>query len=222
MKLEAGRESDKEVAIMRIARRLSAASPHGDLPCLIALTDSIRLRDPAEALAALPPGAGLVWRTYDIDVTREALGKIGRAAHARRCLLLIAGAGVHGGGLIGGVHLPERAVIHPSAEGRVASVRQMRRGLVVTAAAHSHRAIIAAARAGVDAVLISPVFPTASHPGAAGIGVLRFAQLARLARDLGLAPYALGGVTSRNAGRLLGSGAAGIAGIGFLRSGLQR
>ena len=68
-----------------------------------------------------------------------------------------------------------------------------------------------AALAGVDAVLLSPVFPTKSHPGAAPIGPLRFAAWVR---ECPLPVYALGGVSLQSARRLASSGAAGFAGIG--------
>ena len=59
--------------------------------------------------------------------------------------------------------------------------------------------------------LLSPVFETKSHPGNAGLGVLKFAAWGRRAP---LPVYALGGIDAGNARRLSHSGAAGIAGIG--------
>lgn len=96
-----------------------------------------------------------------------------------------------------------------------AARRRPKPQLRVTAAAHSERAVVAAARAGVDAVLISPVFATASHPGAKTLGVVRFARLARLAAEKGLRVYALGGVTPGLVRRLAGTGTYGMAGISF-------
>lgn len=49
-----------------------------------------------------------------------------------------------------------------------------------------------AMRAGCTLALISPVFPTRSHPGGASLGICRFAALARLSR---LPVIALGGMT---------------------------
>ncbi|MGB6086354.1 thiamine phosphate synthase, partial [Parvibaculum sp.] len=78
-------------------------------------------------------------------------------------------------------------------------------------------AIRLAAAARVDAVLISPVFPTESHPGGKTLGLIRLAQLARHARSLNLKPYALGGIiTPTHISRLSGTGVEGVAGIGFL------
>ena len=66
---------------------------------------------------------------------------------------------------------------------------------------------------GVDAVLASPIFPTASHPNQPATGVLNFARQSRLA----LVPMiALGGITVITASRLIGTSCAGIAAIGAL------
>jgi thiamine-phosphate pyrophosphorylase len=204
----AAEEADKARRMMRAAARLApVASPR--LPALIALTDPDRHPDPETALAALPSGAALIWRCY--DEAASALDDLSGKARARGVLLLVAGdrrATSRPG--IAGLHLPEWQL-------RRGGFRRPRPGLVVTAAAHSEAAIIRAARVNVDAVLISPVFATQSHRGARPLGVVRFAHLARLAARLGLAAYALGGVTGAAAARrLTGTAVAGVAGIGFM------
>ncbi len=89
-------------------------------------------------------------------------------------------------------------------------MRALRRRFLVTAAAHDLPAALRAGRAGVDAVVVSPVFPSHSPSAARPIGVRAFATLARAAS----APaYALGGVNIRTARRLIGSGAVGLAAI---------
>ncbi|ABS62904.1 thiamine monophosphate synthase [Parvibaculum lavamentivorans DS-1] len=200
---------------MRAARRLS---PDADAITLIGMTDPERLSDPLAALAALPRGSALIWRTYDEPPAAGMLRRLAAHARARKCLLLLAGhprtarrLGTHG------LHLPERALSRRFENGYLLSRRDLPPSFVVTAACHSERAIVAAARAGVDAVLISPVFATASHPGGQPLGVMRFAHLARLARSFGMEPYALGGIaTADSIRRLSGSTAAGVAGISLL------
>lgn len=109
-----------------------------------------------------------------------------------------------------GVHLPQGLL--PSAAG-------LRRQFgMVTAAAHDAGAVARAARAEVDAVLISPVFATVSHPGAAGLGVVRFAALVDQARRKGLKVYALGGMDAVTGRRLKITGMTGVAGISGLAS----
>ncbi len=75
----------------------------------------------------------------------------------------------------------------------------------------SPAALFRAARAGADAVLLAPVFQTASHPDSRPLGCLRFAAWCR---ESPLPVYALGGVSETSRRRLKGSGAAGLAGIG--------
>jgi thiamine-phosphate pyrophosphorylase len=65
--------------------------------------------------------------------------------------------------------------------------------------------------------LISTVFATQSHPAAKPLGVVRLAKLAGLARKLGLAVYALGGIDAKNEKRLRSISFDGVAGIGFMR-----
>jgi thiamine-phosphate pyrophosphorylase len=197
--------------MMRMAARLQqGARPHPGLPLLIALTDPARLPDPVMALSTLPRGSSLIWRSYEAAPTREALADMSRRARRRGILLLVAGEARQAAMV--GTHFPERALLGGRRAKRSSGARAL-----VTAAAHSERAVIRAAQAGVDAVLISPVFATGSHPGAQTLGLIRFAQLARLASRLGLAAYALGGVTNPMAlRRLSGSGVHGVAGIGLV------
>lgn len=85
-----------------------------------------------------------------------------------------------------------------------------RAGLLQLATAHGPREIAMANRKGADAVLLSPVYPTRSHPGAPVLGPVRFRALARLSK----APViALGGMTSHGAARLQSDRWAAIDGL---------
>jgi len=176
------------------------------------MTDERRLPDPAAAVRRLPRGAAVVLRHYG-DPGRAALARaLARLCRARGLRLLIAGdwrlAAAVGAA---GVHLPEGLARRgPAAWG---AGRATPPGFLVTAAAHSPRALMQAMRAGADAALLSPVFATVSHPGARPIGVVRFARWCRAAA---LPVYALGGVDGRAARRLKGTGAIGFAAIGAL------
>ena len=103
-----------------------------------------------------------------------------------------------------GLHLPE-ARTHEAAHWRA-----RRPDWIITAAAHSHRALMRLAH--VDAVFLSPVFATASHPGAAVLSPVRAALIAAASP---VPVYALGGVNARNA-PLLAPSFAGIAAIAGL------
>ncbi len=195
---------DKRRGLSR--RRKSART----LPPLILMTDSRRLPDPMAVVDRLAPGSAILLRHYDAPDRVHLARNLARACRRRGIRLLIAGdwrLAVAAGA--DGIHLPE-GLARRGPPAWAAGVRR-RPGFLVTAAAHSPRAIRRALDAGADAVLLSPVFPTASHPGAPCLGALLFA---RWCRESPLPVYALGGVDSRTAGRLAGSGLAGIAGIG--------
>jgi thiamine-phosphate diphosphorylase len=101
-----------------------------------------------------------------------------------------------------GLHLP-------AGSGPIAGFRaRVPDGVAIGASCHDAAELALAA--GADWVFLSPVFPTASKPGARGLGLDGFGTLARRAR----APvYALGGVDAGNAADCLAAGAAGIAAI---------
>ena len=177
------------------------------LPALLLMTDEARLADPLPAANALPAGSGIILRHYDAP-ERVALARSLAAIARRRGLVLLVGEDPSLARRVGaqGVHLPERAI-------RRAGAVRWQRDWLVTAAAHSPAALRAAASAGADAALLSPVFATASHPDVRALGPHRFAALARASP---LPVYALGGIDSARARLLQGSGAVGIAGIGGL------
>jgi thiamine-phosphate pyrophosphorylase len=185
------------------ARRLNARTGRGrGLPALLLLTDEVRLPDPLAAAARLPRGAGVILRHYGAPDRAALAARLAALCRRRGLLLLVAedwrlAAAVRADG----VHLPER----PQRRFRG------RPGWLVTAAAHSAPALIRAARRGADAALLSPAFPTRSHPGRPALGPARFARLAHAAP---LPVYALGGVDERTAARL--RGAVGVAANGAL------
>jgi thiamine-phosphate pyrophosphorylase len=189
--------------------RLAAARvQRGALPSLWLMTDAARGGDIAAAMRALPRGAGVIFRHYEAQ-DREALARNMRAlARERGLAFLVAGDIALAVRLrADGFHAPE-ALVH-----RIPAARRALPGGLVTAAAHGWRGLVAARRHGADAVVLSPVFATTSHPGAPALGPVRFAALASAA---GLPVFALGGIDDGTAQRLAGMRVAGFAAIGAL------
>jgi len=139
------------------------------------------------ALRRLPPGAGVVFRHHATPPAqrRRLLRRVRRIATARRLLLVVAG------------WAPAGSLRHGRAPG------------AFSWPAHDRRQAIAGARAGARVLFVSPVFATRSHPGAAPIGPM---AAARIARGLGVA-VALGGMTRRRWQRVRTLGLAGWAAI---------
>ena len=82
-----------------------------------------------------------------------------------------------------------------------------------SSSAHSAPELRRAARAGASLAFIGPAFATASHPGASGLGLLRWLRLARAAR---LPVAALGGIDGAAAHRLPRCFCRGAGAIGAL------
>lgn len=162
------------------------------------MTDEARLPDPLAAARALPRGSIVVVRSRtDPAPLARAMLKL------RHVVVLIAGDPELASRLgADGAHLPEARA------GEAAHWRARFASMIITASAHSLRALGAAH---VDAVFLSPVFPSKSHPGRKALTPARANLIARQAR---VPVYALGGIDANNAGLL--HGFAGIAAIGAL------
>lgn len=179
-----------------------ASRARKSLPPLLFFTDPERTPDIAAVAGRLPRGAGIVLRTFGHRDQAERVAAIAR----RRGLILLIGADEALAANLGaqGVHLPERMT------SAIPRLRARHPGWIITAAAHSPRAVRTAARLGADAVILSTVFESRSPSAGEPLGPLRLAAIARSSR----APvYALGGVNMKNARRLGATGVCGIAAI---------
>ena len=176
------------------------------LPTLVLMTDDERLADPLAAARALPRGSLVILRARQAAHRAKLARSLSRIACEKRLYLSIANdpvlaaeVGAHG------LHLSESRA-HEAAHWRALKPRWL-----ITAAAHSPRT--AAQVRWADAVLMSPVFETASHHGRSSLGPMR---LRVMARALAVPLYALGGINELSARRLMGARLAGLAGIGAL------
>lgn len=161
------------------------------LPRLWLITDERLGEQLWEALEALPRGSGVIFRDYatPLAARRARFAAVLAVARRRRLVLVRAGPAAMRGEM--GVH-----------NGRGRGLR--------TAAVHDRAELVAARRAGVDLVFISPVFPTRSHPGAPTLGIVR---LGLLRRGVTMPAIALGGMNARAFRRLRGLGLHGWAAI---------
>jgi len=170
--------------------------PRQTLPALWLLSDARNDALLEEALRRLPRGSGLIFRHYHLPEPdrRARFARLARLCRQRGDWLVLAGT--------------EQAARRWRAQasyGPPTAAPGLR-----LATAHSLREVGRANRTGAALVLLSPVFPTRSHPGALHLGPLRFQLLARRA----LCPVvALGGMDRRRARQLRGYGWAAIDGL---------
>jgi thiamine-phosphate pyrophosphorylase len=142
------------------------------------------------ALRRLPRGSGFIYRHYHLpDAERIARWfALRRIARARGHVLVLADSALTAREWgADGIYGAPRALYPTSGD------------LLTLATAHDLADIAAANHMRADAVLLSPVFPTRSHPGAAALGPARFRLLAAHAQ---MPVIALGGMTPHTARRL--------------------
>lgn len=173
----------------------------GRLPPLWLFSDAVRAPDLMAAVAALPVGLfGVVFRHDGAPERQALLERVARSCRERRVALVVAGEG-QGAPAWAGRHL--RGGVGPRRGPH-------RRRRLVTSSAHDRAELVRARRAGASLAFLSPVFATASHPGARPLGPIRWGAMARAAR---LPVFALGGVTGETVARLP-RGAPGAGAIG--------
>jgi thiamine-phosphate pyrophosphorylase len=161
----------EKAALIAASRRLSPALDRRGrrLPTLWLFADDRRTRDLAAVLAGLPREVGVVLRG------RAACGPVPRGRVVAVAGRLRARCGLH---------LPSARLTRPPLG--------WQRAPFVTAAVHNVIEAVRARRRGVAIGFVSPVFPTASHPGARTLGRIRAMRIARMLPAAGL----LGGITA--------------------------
>lgn len=174
--------------------------------CRKALTDRWLISDARNdarlerALARAPRRSGLIFRHYHLDApARKArFRRLARLARAKGHTVVLAG--------------PACLARKWGADGAYGSPSQLAGGPATLrlVTAHDLREIGMANRARAHAILLSPVFPTRSHPGAKVLGPARFRLLARYAN---VPVIALGGMNEHRARTLRCAKWAAIDGI---------
>ena len=132
------------------------------LPLIWLLSDARNDAGLKAALRALPEGSGFVFRHYHLDPAerRRRFEELAAAARERGHVVVLSGDEDWG------------------ADGHYGAAEHLRSGLRL-ATAHNGDEIEAAIEARADGIFLSPVFPTASHPGGATLGTMGFSVLAQ-------------------------------------------
>jgi thiamine-phosphate pyrophosphorylase len=170
------------------------------VPPLWLFSDAERLPNPLPLAALLPKGlSGIILREPNAALRAQLARALAPICRARQIVLVIAQDARLALSVHAGLHLSRGEI---SLLGRKVKFR--------TASAHNARELRRAYQAGARLAFLSPLFPTASHPGAAGLMPLRWAKLARNAR---IPLAALGGISTQNLRRVPRKAVA-IGGIG--------
>ena len=194
-----------------IAQAARTSSPHAvPLPPLIFVTDPARIRHPEDIARHLPAGSGIIYRHFGEVHARERAQLLRRISHDNGLVLLI-GEDEGLADEIGadGVHLRETSLDRAGAIARP--------DWIVTAACHGAEAMKRAeGQKGLAAVLLSPVFASAS-PSTQGVAPLGRRGVQILAEAASLPVIALGGITCDTIEQLHDCGLSGVAAVEAFR-----
>nr|WP_314465023.1 thiamine phosphate synthase [uncultured Novosphingobium sp.] len=159
---------------------------HPPLPDIWLITDARNDEALERTLARLPRGSGLVYRHYHLApaARRARFAALARAARRFGHSVFLSG--------------PAREARGWGADGAYGAPARLARGpaCLRLVTVHSLRELGRAHRARADAILLSPVFATRSHPGGGTLGRVHFHLLA--ARSA-VPVIALGGMTVHRA-----------------------
>ncbi len=191
--------------------------PPADRPVVAALTAPARYMvspeavEPAAFLAQLDRALAAGVRRVQLRVRGLAPADLARLARdaAARCVavgaeLLVNGEPGLAADLGLGLHLPARDLM------ALAALPALAPGRRVAASCHDADELAQAQQLGVHFAVLGPVRATRSHPGAAGMGWDRFAQLREA---VSLPIYAIGGMNPADVATARRHGAQGVAGI---------
>ena len=173
------------------------------LPRRFLFSDRQRCPDWRGALTQAGSDCGLILRDYDL-ASRAALARdMAEFCRDTRRVFFIAGDRKLAHRHAAGFHCPSHLLARPLHH--VTAISGVRGKGPTSAAVHNGRELRLAARARVQLVFISPVFATQSHAGEESLGLCRARALARQAHDLGLLPFALGGLNAHSLRKLNGT-----------------
>jgi len=194
-----------------LARLLGMQTDHTiELPRIIVMTDDDRLVDPAPIIPSLPEGSAVIIRSKSIadrDYRAHAVSDLCR----HHDVMLLVSYDTPPTRLIGdGVHIPEARRSH----WRRKDFWRLSPSLVTTSA-HDLASAQRATKFGADAVLLSPLRATKSHPGGRTLGFWRGATICR---HIELPTIALGGIDQKSMARAIDLGFYGGAGISIFKA----
>lgn len=196
--------------LTEIAVELNRESRFDNMPRVIFMTDNEAQPFPEDVIERLPCESIVVLRDYDHD-DRENLGKALRYICRTKGIKFFVAGDITLSLMLDadGIHLPEYML--SDAE----KIKQDYPSLLMSIAAHHEITVAKAERLDLFAVLLSPIFPTKSHPEtftdkSKTIGIKRLNEVCEKYK---IPVYALGGINEQTAQELLNSNIAGFAGI---------
>jgi len=190
------------------AKRLNLQNNIDDrLSPLIFLTERKRFKNIFETLQSIPSQTLVIIRDYDLSPLERLKysQKIIGVCRKRGIKVLVGKDPLLARSLqADGLHIPEK-LLKP-----LSNWRQKEPGWLFTTSCHSRRGLERIQNTQIDAVLLSPIFPTQSHPNSKTLGSEILKEMSLIST---LPIYALGGINESNIKDIRQANIVGVAGI---------
>ncbi|MBT5767321.1 thiamine phosphate synthase [Pseudemcibacter sp.] len=196
--------------LTEIALELNRESRFDNMPRVIFITDNGAQPYPEDVIERLPKNSMVILRDYDLE-TRANLGKALRYMCKTKGIKFFVAGDIKLALMLDadGIHLPEFMLSEAE------KIKQDYPSMLISVAAHKEETIVEAERLNLFASLLSPIYPTKSHPETfEDIGkTIGIKRLNEVCEKYKIPVYALGGINKETAQELIYSNIAGIAGI---------
>lgn len=177
------------------------------VPRFVLMTDDVRLPDPSMLIPLLPEYSAVVVRSKSPEKRDSLAPHISSVCRRHHVPMLVSYEQPPRILVSDGIHIPEASRSNWSRR----DFRRLRPSLITTSA-HSLKAAQSARAWGADAIFLSPIAPTQSHPNGKSLG---FWRGARIQNQIDIPAIALGGVDFKSVRRIFDLGFGGCAGIGL-------
>ncbi|MAI06079.1 MAG: hypothetical protein CBC47_02940 [Alphaproteobacteria bacterium TMED87] len=177
------------------------------IPKIILFTDDENIISPVALAKIIPINWGILMRNYNVPDRKELICEAAKICKTRGIFFIIANDLSLALSLnASGLHLSE----YYSSNKVLSPVFLHSKRLHITTSAHSFYKFTLARRYKFDAVFLSPILKTQTHPEQNGLGIYRFIALCK---KNPVKTFALGGVRLNNYNRLINLGLYGISGV---------
>ena len=196
--------------LLNFSNKLQLKDNKKKLPKIIIIFDEKEFIEKKFELLKIPRGSAILFRSYDTKSRKKVAKEVLKFCKIKGLKLLIS-SDVRMAREINanGIHLPEY-MINDQSKINWKNFKAWKTKLkwMVTAAAHNKKTLYKIPGHIIDAVLLSPIFLTKSHPKQIHLGV---SKLIKMVHEIKIPIYALGGINLKTVQYLKKSGITGFA-----------
>ena len=182
------------------------------LPKIIIVFDDKVFNEKKFSKLKIPKETAFLLRSYKIKERKKIAKQLLKFCKMKKIKLLI-GSDIKLAKIINadGVHFPEYMIKENKVNWVVFKKLKLEKEWIVTMAAHNLKALKNGENYSIDAALLSPIFPSKSHPKKKSLGINKFSKIIK---KTNMPIYALGGINVKNVKSLF---AINITGYAFQR-----